>query len=90
LIGSTSTGGSLLVANSEPKSTSRTHSKDTSRPVGDACRDDGTLKDASEMEWLNLPSDEQTFVVPEKGKRKSSDYDEDEDLSLEAKVKHDF
>ena len=26
-------------------------------PEGDACRPDGTLKDASEMEWLHSPSD---------------------------------
>jgi len=26
--------------------------------VGDAVRDDGTLKDASEMEWQNSPTDE--------------------------------
>ena len=28
-----------------------------SKPDGDACRDDGTLKDMSEMEWPNSPSD---------------------------------
>jgi len=26
-------------------------------PEGDACQPDGTLKDASEMEWLHSPSD---------------------------------
>jgi hypothetical protein len=30
---------------------------DTSKPVGDACRDDGTLKDAKEMDWLNSPTE---------------------------------
>lgn len=30
--------------------------KDTTKPDGDACRPDGTLKDASEMEWLDSPS----------------------------------
>jgi hypothetical protein len=29
---------------------------DTSKPVGDACREDGTLKDASEMEWPESPT----------------------------------
>lgn len=33
--------------------------KDSSKPDGDACRDDGTLKDASELEWPNSPSDSQ-------------------------------
>jgi hypothetical protein len=31
--------------------------KDSSKPDGDACHNDGTLKDASELEWLNSPSD---------------------------------
>jgi hypothetical protein len=34
-----------------------THLMDTSKPVGDACRDDGTLKDAKEMDWLNSPTE---------------------------------
>ena len=34
-----------------------TYFKDTSKPDGDACREDGTLKDASELEWPNSPSD---------------------------------
>jgi hypothetical protein len=29
---------------------------DTSKPVGDACREDGTLKEASEMEWPDSPT----------------------------------
>ena len=29
---------------------------DTSKPVGDACREDGTLKDAGEMEWPDSPT----------------------------------
>jgi hypothetical protein len=33
-----------------------TYLKDASKPDGDACREDGTLKDASEMEWPNSPS----------------------------------
>jgi hypothetical protein len=31
--------------------------KDTNMPDGDACRPDGTLKDASEMLFLNSPSE---------------------------------
>ena len=31
--------------------------KDYSKPDGEACRDDGTLKDASKLEWPNSPSD---------------------------------
>lgn len=31
--------------------------KDITMLDGDACQPDGTLKDASEMEWLNSPSD---------------------------------
>ena len=32
--------------------------KDVTMPDGDACRPDGTLKDASEIQWLNSPSEE--------------------------------
>jgi hypothetical protein len=41
---------------------------DTSKPVGEACREDGTLKDASEMEWIYSPSHEMRGM-----KRKSRD-----------------
>ena len=33
--------------------------KDSNMPDGDACRPDGTLKDASEMEWPDSPSEAQ-------------------------------
>ena len=33
-----------------------TYLMDTSKPVGDACREDGTLKEASEMEWPDSPT----------------------------------
>jgi hypothetical protein len=36
----------------------KTYSKDTTKPDGDACREDGTLKEADEMVWPNSPSDE--------------------------------
>ena len=29
---------------------------DTSKPIGDACREDGTLKDANEMDWPDSPT----------------------------------
>ena len=32
-------------------------SKDTSKPDGEACNPDGTLKDAEQIKWLNSPSD---------------------------------
>ena len=33
-----------------------TYLRNMTKPVGDACRDDGTLKDANEMVWPNLPT----------------------------------
>ena len=36
----------------------KTYSKNTKKPDGDACREDGMLKDTDEMVWLNSPSDE--------------------------------
>ena len=32
--------------------------KDASKPDGEACRADGTLNGADEMEWPNLPSED--------------------------------
>ena len=52
--------------------------KDPSCEDGDACREDGTLKDASEMEWLNSPSDIQ--------KSKKREELELSDSELEAEV----
>jgi hypothetical protein len=31
--------------------------KDYSKPDGEACQEDGTLKDASELDWPDSPSD---------------------------------
>ena len=41
-----------------------THFEEGLIPFGDACREDGTLKDASEMVWLNSPSDEHNQSKP--------------------------
>lgn len=38
--------------------------KDTTKPDGEACNADGTLKDASEMEWLNSPTDLAAPALP--------------------------
>ena len=35
----------------------KTYMRDMTKPVGDACRDDGTLKDANELEWPESPSE---------------------------------
>ena len=35
----------------------KTHMRDFTKPVGDACREDGTLKDASELEWPDSPTE---------------------------------
>ena len=40
------------------------HSQKVSIPVGDACREDGTFKDANEMVWLHSPSDENSQLEP--------------------------
>jgi hypothetical protein len=40
---------------------SGTYFKDASKPDGDACREDGTLKDASEMDWPDSPSEPNDF-----------------------------
>jgi hypothetical protein len=37
--------------------------KDSSKPDGEACNEDGTLKDAEEMEWPNSPTDLATTTI---------------------------
>jgi hypothetical protein len=34
----------------------KTYEKDITKPDGDACNEDGTLKDASELEWPDSPT----------------------------------
>ena len=49
----------------------------TSKPVGEAVREDGTLKDASEITWLHSPSQEHRLETNgEKRKRHGSDSDD--------------
>lgn len=36
---------------------------DTSKPEGDACRKDGTLKDASEMDWPDSPTEHNRALI---------------------------
>ncbi len=37
---------------------------DPTKPVGDACNIDGTLKEADEMEWLHSPSSRPASLPP--------------------------
>jgi hypothetical protein len=36
---------------------------DNSKPVGDACREDGTLKDASELDWPDSPTEYNRAII---------------------------
>ena len=71
--------------------------KDHTKPDGEACWDDGMLKDASEMEWPDSPSDsnpqnlnleEKNVILKRKlpGDENESGYDNDE--LLKAKVSY--
>ena len=40
----------------KPANLNQRKQKDLRKPDGDACNPDGTLKDASEMEWPDSPS----------------------------------
>src|SRR5271168_893754 len=53
-----------------PSSSNQHHDEDIyvmdpSNPVGDACRNDGTLKDASEMDWPNSPTEYNRALIEE-------------------------
>ena len=47
--------------------------KDASKPDGEACNDDGTLKEASEMDWPDSPTD---LAAPATLKRRAHSDDE--------------
>lgn len=57
-----------------------THLKDVSKPDGEACNDDGTLKDASEIEWAHSPSQSHPGPVLYGEKRKRNDSVTDGDV----------
>lgn len=57
--------------------------KDTSKPDGDACRPDGKLKEASEMEWLHSPSEHNETRLR---RRLSISSESDDDVLPKAKV----
>ena len=73
-------------------SASGTYFKDTSKPDGDACREDGTLKDASEMDWADSPSEPHFGEYPDlDGNARHEDSDlELSYLSVRKKRKQDF
>ena len=64
-------------------------------PEGDAVRVDGTLKDASEMEWPNSPSDlnppelwEDSFNLKRKQPIDEDESNDEDDNLRKAKVAH--
>jgi len=42
-----------------------TYQKDPTKSVGEACNEDGTLKDASELEWPYSPTERNGFESPD-------------------------
>jgi hypothetical protein len=68
----------------------RSMEKDNSKPDGDTCRPDGTLKEASEMEWPHSPSDldarEQGSSLKRKLPINEDDSDDEENGLPKAKV----
>lgn len=51
----------------------KTYSRDMTKPIGDACRDDGTLKDANEIEWVHSPTKVTSSEPPPESPGTSSD-----------------
>ena len=50
-------GNANIVLKGVPKAPEGKIYRDTTKPVGDACHEDGTLKDADEMVWPNSPTE---------------------------------
>ena len=58
-------------------SESQSHQKDITKPDGEACNTNGTLRDASEMVWLYSPSaDSPSFSFSKRTHSNASDKDE--------------
>jgi hypothetical protein len=49
---------------------------DKSKPVGDACRVDGTLKDASEMDWPDSPTDYNRALIKDQFRDNRNDLEQ--------------
>lgn len=66
--------------------------KDQTKPDSDACRADGTLKDTSEMQWPNSPSDSTREQTPANLKRRLpiDDAESDDEKRPKAKVTHQY
>ena len=75
--------------NREPEDEA-TYLKDASKPDGEACRDDGTLKDAHEIEWLHSPSQSHPIIRGEKRKQDGDDSDSMIDELPKSKVSMTF
>ena len=56
---------------------SRSIQKDITKPDGEACNADGTLKDASEIEWLHSPGSKSPPVSLSKRARNDTSSDAD-------------
>ena len=52
------------------------NTKDLDKPDGEACNEDGTLKDVEEMVWVNSPSD----LPPAVPSLQDNNVDQDDDL----------
>lgn len=49
--------------------------QDATKPIGEACNADGTLKEAREINWLDSPSDETPPSLPFSKRVRSEDLD---------------
>jgi hypothetical protein len=60
----TSTAWSSSNAFSSSHTKEKKHLKDSTKPDGEACNTDGTLKDASELQWPDSPTQPMTLELP--------------------------
>ena len=47
---------------------------DKSKPEGDACREDGTLKDASELDWPDSPTEYNRAIIEDQFRNNGSEH----------------
>jgi hypothetical protein len=83
-----------LVGSDSSKRNGGTYLKDVSKPDGEACREDGTLKDASEMDWSHSPSapnfrELEDPDLPVDGNTRQEDSEPESELSYLSNGRHD-
>ena len=79
-------GSSKRISDSSLNGKENTYLKDPTKPDGEACNNDRTLKNASELEWLDSPSQPNTFGYREETEGVWDHWNVDNDNALRTSI----